>query len=634
VKTAELSTLAQLPFHLMEHCPKPALLSRCRADGSDDVSTRQFYERVRDLSLGLVDLGLAPGDRLALISESRPEWSIADLATLTAAAVTVPVYPTQSSSQMAYILNDCGAKIAIASNDHQVAKLRVARDELKTVRAILTIDGETPAVQDELPVFSVADLSARGRFLLERNPGAEARYRERAMSRHPDDLATIVYTSGTTGEPKGVMLSHANILSNARATEPIIPMTPDDVVLSFLPLSHVFERLTMFRSLYNGATMVFAESLASVPRDLARVRPTVMTGVPRFYEKFLAAILDGVAKMPPFRQKLFRWATDLGRVSVREELAGRRLQVVMRVQRMVADRLVYSKIRARAGGRLRYLVSGSAPLSASLAEFFLAIGLPIVEGYGLTETSPVVAANSVEAMRLGTVGRAVPGVEIAIAPDGEILVRGPNVMAGYYGRPDLTAEVIKDGWFYTGDIGQLDADGYLTITDRKKDLIVTSGGKKIAPQPLEGALKANRLVAEAVVIGEGRKFPAVLIVPDFARLEEQARHLGLLPASREQLVTRDEVLKLYQDMVDQLNVTLGQFERIKKIAVLPSEFTMERDELTPTMKVRRKVVEDRWRDVIDRLYDEPRVPDRASQAPVGQIDEALLASAAPMLSPQ
>jgi long-chain acyl-CoA synthetase len=407
-------------------------------------------------------------------------------------------------------------------------------------------------------------------------------------------------------------------------------MTPDDVVLSFLPLSHVFERLTMFRSLYNGATIAFAESLSTVPRDLARVRPTVMTGVPRFYEKFLGAVLDGVAKMPAARQKLFHWATDLGRACVREELAGRKLPLVVRFQRVVADRLVFSKIRARAGGRLRYLVSGSAPLSPSLAEFFLAIGLPIVEGYGLTETSPAVAANGVDGMRLGTVGRAVAGVEIGIAPDGEILVRGPNVMAGYYGRPDLTAEVIKDGWFYTGDIGQLDAEGYLTITDRKKDLIVTSGGKKIAPQPLEGALKANRLVAEAVVIGEGRKFPAVLIVPDFARLEDQARHLGLLPASREQLVARDEILELYQDMVDQLNVTLGQFERIKKIAILPSEFTMERNELTPTMKVRRKVVEDRWREVIDRLYDDRRGADRPNTATADKLAaEALLGTAAP-----
>jgi long-chain acyl-CoA synthetase len=634
VKTAELTTLSQLPFHLAEHCQKPALLRRCRADGYDDLSTQEFYERVRDLSLGLAGLGLEPGDRLALVSESRPEWCIADLATLTAAAVTVPVYPTQSAGQMGYILNDCGAKVAIVSNDHQAQKLLQVRDDVGTLLAIVVIDGETRPAGDGLPVFSIADILARGRANATIDPGAETRYRGKAMSRGPDDLATIVYTSGTTGEPKGVMLTHANILSNARATEAIIPMTSADVVLSFLPLSHVFERLTVFRCLYNGVTVAFAESLSTVPRDLRRVRPTVMTGVPRFYEKFLAAILDSVAKMPAFRQNLFRWATDLGKACVREELAGRAVPIAKKIQRAIADRLVYARIRARAGGRLRYLVSGSAPLSRVLAEFFLSIGLPIIEGYGLTETSPVVAAMPPDAIRLGTVGRAVPGVEIRIAADGEIITRGPNVMTGYYGKPDMTAEVIKDGWFYTGDIGQLDGDGYLAITDRKKDLIVTSGGKKIAPQPLEGALKENRLVAEAVVVGEGRKFPAVLIVPDFALLEQRARAMGLGPSSREDLVTNEEVLKLYQALVDQLNVSLGQFERIKKIAILPSEFTMERDELTPTMKVRRKVVEDRWRDVIDRLYEERRAPGLTGQSPEPRDQEGMLGAPSRALSPE
>jgi long-chain acyl-CoA synthetase len=604
VNTAALKTLAELPFHLLEHCPKPALLRRCLAEGFQDFSTGEFYESVRDLSVGMGGLGLQAGDRLALISESRPEWGIVDLATLTSGAVTVPIYPTQSATQISYILNDCTAKIAVVSSDHQVQKIRQVQGELKSLVAVLVIDGQTASIQDDLPVFSMADIIGRGHASVLASAATEERYRQVALSRQPHDLATIVYTSGTTGEPKGVMLTHHNILSNARATEAIIPMTPDDVVLSFLPLSHVFERMTFFRSLCNGATIAFAESLATVPRDLARVRPTVMTGVPRFYEKFLGAIQDGVAKMPAYRRKLFAWATKIGRAAAQEDLAGRPLPAGKRLQRAIADRLVFSKIRARTGGRLKYLASGSAPLSPALAEFFLAIGLPIIEGYGLTETSPVVAANAIEGMRLGTVGRAVPGVEIKIAPDGEILTRGPNVMVGYYRKPGLTAEVIKDGWFYTGDIGQLDADGYLTITDRKKDLIVTSGGKKIAPQPLETSLKANRLVAEAVVIGEGRKFPAVLIVPDFALLEHRARAMGLSAGTRDDLIANQRIVQLYQDMVDHVNGSLGQYERIKKLALLPTEFTMERDELTPTMKVRRKVVEDRWKDVIDRLYED------------------------------
>ncbi|MFB3852246.1 MAG: long-chain fatty acid--CoA ligase [Vicinamibacterales bacterium] len=595
-------TLADIPLYLGKHCQKPAILRRCKPDGFDDYSPAEVYARVRDLAVGLGTLGLEAGDRMALVSESRPEWTIFDFASLTSGAVTVPIYPTQSAEQMAFILNDAGAKIAVVSNEGQAQKVLQKAGELASLRGVVVIDGQAAAGRYNFPILTAEELRARGRELVEKDDGIEERYRTGVERMRGSDLATIVYTSGTTGEPKGVMLTHDNLLANARATREVITLSESDVALSFLPLSHVFERMLAYRALYDGVTLVFAESLSTVARDLGRVRPTLMTGVPRFYEKFVSAIHDAVDKGSAARKKIFRWAVGVGRAAVRAELAGRRPGPLLRVQRAVADRLVYRKIRERAGGRIRYFISGSAPLAPSVAEFFLALGFTILEGYGLTETSPVVTANAVGATRLGTVGRPLPGVEVRIEPDGEIATRGPNVMVGYYRRPDLTAEVIKDGWFYTGDVGRLDEDGYLTITDRKKDLIVTSGGKKIAPQPLESCLKADPLIAEAVVIGENRRFPAVLIVPDFGRLEAEARARRIEWASHEDLVAHPAVVGRYQEVVERLNQTLGQFERIKKFAVLPTEFTMERDELTPSMKVRRKVVEDRWKDVIERMY--------------------------------
>ena len=437
-------------------------------------------------------------------------------------------------------------------------------------------------------------------------PGRRAGTEELARAVAPSDLATIVYTSGTTGDPKGVMLSHANIVSNLLATIGWIGLEPGDVALSFLPLSHVFERLVLFRFLYDGVTVYFAEALTTVARDLGQVRPTIMTGVPRVFEKVHAAILDVVGKMHGPRRALADWALAVGLETARLDLAGRPIPAIRRVQRGLADRLVLGKMRARMGGRLKFVVSGSAPLSTKVGEFFFSIGLPILEAYGLTETSPGITGNPPDAPRLGTVGKPLPGVEVGIAPDGEILVRGPNVMQGYYQRPEATSEVLVDGWLRTGDIGELSPDGYLTITDRKKDLIVTSGGKKIAPQPLENQLKTDPLVAEAVLIGEQRKFPAALIVPDFARLVEWASRVGLPGTlSRDELVGRPEVQRLYQDILDRLNESLAQFERVKRFVVLPSEFTMERGELTPTMKVRRQVVEQRWKAAIDTLYEWP-----------------------------
>ena len=603
MKNRDQWTLADLPFHVLERYPKPGLVCRCREQGFQEYSGREFYEGVRDLSFALSSLGLVAGDRVAVISESRPEWGIADLAAISAGAVTVPVYPTQSPEQVHFILDEAGVKFAVVSSQTQVDKIRQVADGLDCLKALFLMDG--PATPGRPMVYTLADALATGRAIHEKNPQAEAQFREKAAAVDRHALATIVYTSGTTGEPKGVMLTHDNIMSNARDSHAVFPTYDTDVALSFLPLSHVFERIAFYRYLIDGVKLCFAESLTTVVRDLKSVRPTVMTGVPRVYEKFYAAIQEKVSQAAGVQKMLLKWALSVGAAHSAAVLNGQPVPLALRLEHALADRLVFHKVRAGVGGRIRFLISGSAPLSRKIAEFFHAIGLVIVEGYGLTETSPVLTANPSAAPKFGTVGKPIPNVEIKIAPDGEIVVRGPNVMTGYYKRAEATREVLVDGWFHTGDIGEIDADGYLTITDRKKDLIVTSGGKKIAPQPLENLLKGHPLVAEAVLVGEGRKFPAALVVPDFVTLAARAREAGWPEEPREELLKRPEVQAMYQELLDGVNKTVAQYERIKRFCLLPTEFTMERGELTPTMKVRRGVVEARWKDAIEQMYAGP-----------------------------
>ena len=600
MKPTHPSTLADLPFRSLALFPKTDCVCRCEEGGSRQLSTQQLFEQTRALSLGLSALGLQSGDRVALVSESRPEWVISDLAVLTAGAVTVPVYPTLSAPQLWFILAECGARIAIVANAAQVAKINDVTAGVGDLRTVIVMDGE--AESGPFRVITMADVIASGEQALAADSAAADRYRDAAAAVRPESLATIVYTSGTTGDPKGVMLTHGNIIASVIATQGWIDLSPTDRLLSFLPLSHVFERVVLFRCLLDGVSVYFAETMASVARDLQRVKPTVMTGVPRAWEKFYGAIQDGLGQLTGARKTLATWAIGVGYEYARVWFAGAAAPPLLRLKRAVADRLVFSKVRERTGGRLRFLVSGSAPLSPKIGEFFFAINLPILEAYGLTESSPGISGNPLAAPRLGTVGKPLPGVEVRIGPDGEILVRGPNVTQGYYKRAEATAEALAGGWLHTGDIGELSEDGYLTITDRKKDLIVTSGGKKIAPQPLENLLKADPLVSEAVLIGERRKFPAALLVPDFARLEARIQAMKLRAASREELVRHPEVVRLYQDVLDRLNGSLAQFERVKRFALLPTEFTMERGELTPTMKVRRQVVEEKWRLLIDALY--------------------------------
>jgi long-chain acyl-CoA synthetase len=602
---ADVNTIADLPFHMMGRFPKPVTLGRCRPETIVELSSKEVFERIRDLSLGFRVLGASRGDRVAIVAESRPEWLLCDLAILTAGAVTVPIYPTLSSGQARYILEDAGARLAIVSTRLQLEKIQEVRHLLPALEAVIVMD---PPAGTPLPgspsVLSLEEVERRGHARMTGEWGAGRIFRDDARAISAGDLATIIYTSGTTGEPKGVMLTHANLVSNMRAASEALDISHEDVALSFLPLSHAFERMVSYVYLFSGVTIVFAESFDTIARDMGQVRPTVLTGVPRVYEKLHARVLEGAQAAGGAKAMMFRLALTAGLARAKAVLRGKHPDPVTSLASGLGDRLVFSAIRQKLGGRLRFVASGSAPLGAEVMEFFYAIGIPIIEGYGLTETAPILTFNPLNAPRVGTVGRPIKGVELRIAEDGEILARGPNIMKGYFNKPEATAAALEGGWFHTGDIGHIDPEGYLAITDRKKDLLVTSGGKKIAPQPIETILKRSPIVAEAVLLGDRRKYAAALIVPEFKALERRLKDLGRPPAPREELIARSDVIALYQEIIDALNRELSQYERIKRIALLPREFSVDSGELTPTLKVKRKVVEERWGKQIESLYRE------------------------------
>lgn len=589
-------TLCEIFYNSVDR-GKPVHLRVKQAGAWQDISSQAFRQAVEEISVALEARGFVRGDRLALLSENRPEWAYVDLAALAAGIIDVPIYTTLTAPQIKDLLNDCQAKGIVVSTPVQAAKIAEIRAQVPALRHVIVMD--EVALPDTTTLNA---LRAQGRPGLSADPG---RVRKNASVAQPGDIATILYTSGTTGDPKGVMLTHDNIVSNVLGGAPCVRLDPNDVSLSFLPLCHIFERMGgHYLMLHCGAAIAYAESLEQVPANMQEIRPTVMFSVPRLYEKIHSRVMEAVAQAPPLRQKLFHWAVATGRESFRCRLARRAPSPLLRLRYALADRLVLSKIRARTGGRIRVFVSGGAPLSPQIADFFGSVGFTILEGYGLTETSPVICVNRPDAMKLGTVGPALAGVEVKIAEDGEILTRGRHVMKGYYGQPEATAEAIDpDGWFHTGDIGTLDADGFLAITDRKKDLIVTSGGKKVAPQPIENAIRVSPLVAEIVVIGNRRHFPAALVVPRFETLERWAKEQGLTYTDRQDLVGNAKVVGLYEGLIAEKTPHLAQFERIKKIAVLSKEFSMEGGELTPKLSVRRKWVEQKYRDVIDRLYE-------------------------------
>jgi long-chain acyl-CoA synthetase len=595
-------TLCEVFYHSVETYRKPDHLKVKRDGAWRDISSEEVRRAVEELSMGLRALGVEKGDRVALLSENRPEWAYVDLATLCAAAVDVPIYPNLMPAQVLYVLSDSEAKVAFASSAVQARKLAEVRDRAPHLRHIIRFD-DLPAGTAPDGALTLEEVRARGREALAADRDAVKR---RAAEVGPGDLATLIYTSGTTGDPKGVMLTHDNIVANVHgALTAFGDFGPSDIALSFLPLCHIFERMGgHYLMLHQGVTIAYAESVEKVPANMTEVRPTLVLAVPRLYEKMYARVQERVAGKPPVAQRLFAWAMGVGRRVFQARVEGRDPGALTRAQYAIARRVVFKDIYARTGGRLRLFVSGGAPLAREIAEFFGAVGITILEGYGLTETSPVIAVNRPDRLKPGTVGPPLSNVEVKIAPDGEILTRGPHVMKGYYNKPEATAEVLeKDGWFHTGDVGMLDRDGFLVITDRKKDIIVTSGGKNIAPQPIEGLLKTHPLMAEIVMIGNKRNFPSALVVPNFDNLEKWAREHGVAATSREELVRDPRVVELYDRTIAELTQHLAQFERIKRIALLPREFSLEAGELTPTLKVKRRVVEQKYKDVIDRLYE-------------------------------
>ncbi len=596
-RNSKAGTLPKLFFDAVVRHDKPDAL-QYKVNGTyQPISSRALAERVRRVALGLAELGVKAGDRVAILSENRPEWAIADYACVTSAFTDVPLYPNLPPEQAAYIIRDSGAVAIFVSDEAQAAKVAEVRASLPALHSVITFAAGRHAGVDH----TLAEVEAKGATV--DNETRHAAYRSAADAVKPDDVATLIYTSGTTGEPKGVMLTHDNLYSNVMAAESAIPFLTNEVGLSFLPLSHIFERMAGHYLMFHvGCSIAYAESIDTVPIDMQTVRPTLVLSVPRLYEKMYARVLENALAGGAAKKQVFFWARKVAEQWADVKLAGSEPGGLLAIKYRVAQKLVFSKLQARTGGRLRYFVSGGAPLAAEINKFFYAAGLVILEGYGLTETSPVIAVNTPKAFRIGTVGKPMPGVEVMIASDGEILTRGPHVMKGYYNKPDATKDAIDaEGFFHTGDIGVL-TDDFLAITDRKKDIIVTAGGKNIAPQPIENLIKTNKYVSQAVVIGDKRKFPIVLVVPNWDQLEKYAKLKNIIYTDRRQLLEMPTIqAKMDKEVSEQLS-GLAKYEMPKKIALLEHDFSIERGELTPTLKVKRRVIDKTYKAVIDKLY--------------------------------
>jgi long-chain acyl-CoA synthetase len=554
------------------------------------ISSAELYRNVVGISRALASWGIHKGDRVAILSENRPEWTTTDFAALALGAVTVPIYSTQTAEQTAFILNDSGARVIAVSTRSQLEKV-VSIQSQTPVERIIAMDVDN-ASDDGSGAASMRELMQQGPTSADPNFDAQAR------TILPDDLATIIYTSGTTGVSKGVMLTHGNMTSNiACSLEGFDLSKKEELSVSFLPLSHVTARHVDFALLYRGVTLAYCPDLANLAPILTEVQPTIFVAVPRVYEKIRQQVILKASSFP--KNSIYHWALKVGRAHRDEILAD--TQPTARDWKL-ANRLIFAKVRAAMGGKAREFLSGGAPLGRELAEWFADIGIQIHEGYGLTETSPVIAVNTPKANKLGTVGKLLTNVEARIADDGEVLARGPSVFKGYWNRPQETAEAFVDGWFKTGDIGSIDSDGFLSITDRKKDLIKTSGGKFIAPQPIENALKLSPLIGTAVVLGDRRKFPFVLIAPHFPVLEAWAHDNEIVFNSRKELIANSEVQALYENVIEEVNQNLARFEKLKRVLLVPDEFSWADGTLTHTYKVRRRGIETRYRDLIDDMY--------------------------------
>jgi len=560
----------------------------------ETLTYKNVADQVKQVSLGLRALGVGRGDRVALLSENRPEWAICDLAAQAAGAVTVPIYPTLPASQVAHILADSGAKAVVVSDVKQIAKILPLRESLPELSVLVTLDAEG-AKDGFQTLAAVVDAGANASF--------EESYEARRDAVQHDDLMSLVYTSGTTGSPKGAMLTHGNMAAAIDGANDKFPQftPPNDVFLSFLPLSHVFERVTYNLALTQGAQTIYNDSIFKLLDNMAELHPTIMQCVPRVFESIQERVFDGIAKLPERRKNLTKRALEIGGIVARRQNAGLSVSPLLFGLFLFYDKLVLSKIRARFGGKVKFLVSGGAPLSPATATFFLAIGIPILEGWGLTETTAAAAANPRGRVKIGTVGTPLAGVSVKTAEDGEILVQGPTVMRGYWNLPDATAEVIDaERWFHTGDIGEIDAEGYLKITDRKKDILVLANGKKVAPQPIETLLKRSPLLSEVVLLGDNAGTVGALVVPNYDLLKAWAKEQNGEAKKPEELAADPAARKYVKSEIDRLSKELADFEKIKRIALLPHAFTQDTGELTPTLKVKRKVVAEKYGRLLEK----------------------------------
>ena len=584
-----LATLNDVFFTAVERNLDRAMLHRQEGKWLP-ISSSDLRHNVAGTVNGLQEWGIHRGDRIAILSENRPEWSIADFAILLLGAVTVPVYATLTPEQTAFTLRDSGATVVFVSTEHQLRKVQTILSQTQIEKIV---------VMDRLQIPS--DLAAKcelmDRLMTQGPVTLDPKTEAAARSIQPDDLATIIYTSGTTGISKGAMLTHGNMASNINYSLVGFDVHPGLTSISFLPLSHVTARHVDLAFLYHGVTLAYCPFMENLPETLLEVRPTLCVSVPRVYEKIYSKTETTARGFP--KRSIYKWSLSVGHAHKSEILAG---ETPTSATWKLARKLVFSKIRAGMGGHVETFISGGAPLGRELAEWYACVGIRIHEGYGLTETSPVIAVNTPINHRIGTVGKVLPNLEVRIAEDGEILVRGPSVFKGYWNRPEETQNAFQDGWFKTGDIGHIDSDGYLSVTDRKKELIKTSGGKFIAPQPIENSLKLNPLVGTAAIIGDKRKFAFVIISPNFALLETWGRENNIDFSSRAELIANPKVQSLYEGIAEEVNENLARFEKLKRVLLVPEEFTAENGALTPTMKLRRRVIEERYRRQIDELY--------------------------------
>ncbi len=562
------------------------------------ITYNQLFQATEDFASGLASLGVKRGDKIAIIAENRPEWVYSDMAILGLGAIDVPLYPISTSETIEYIINNSESKGLIVSNKFHLNKILKVRNNCKTLKFIIVMNNDD--VNDDQDVYSFSEVLAKGEQFKSENPNY---FEENAKICNENDLCTIIYTSGTTGEPKGVMLSHKNIASNVKAAHEIFDINENDTFLSFLPLCHIFERMAGYYTAFScGGQIAYAESIEKIAQNMVEIKPTIMTAVPRLFERIYSRIKRNVETQSDKKQKIFNWALEVGRnyMDAKKSIEG--VPVGLTVKRKLADKLVYKKLRERTGGNMRFFISGGAALSRDLGQFFESVGILIVEGYGLTESSPVIAANRVNDYKFGTVGKPMPGVEVKIAQDGEILAFGPSIMQGYYRKKKETEETIKNGWLHTGDIGVFDAEGFLIITDRKKHLFKTTGGKYIAPTPIENMFLGSKYIDQFVLIGDRRMFLSALIVPDFEALKEYADANRIQYSGEQDLVEKKQIYELLEKELGAFQKKLANYERVRKFKVLDRPFSIEGGEMTPSLKIKRKVIEERYGDLIDDMY--------------------------------